>query len=378
MSPIHLTGGRIDACQPRKKTYIVRDKKVKGLCLAVNPGGSKSFFVQTTCKGRELRETICDAASTDIDEARDIANDKIAAFRRAAAARSALGPNTPLSVIAEIAFERRTRLWKPGTMAVNKCNLNLILPTFGDRPVGGITHRDVEEWHQGLQYKPGSANRAATLLSIIMVEAEELGCRPEDSNPAKGLRRYKCRERNRLPTVEEIGRLGKALREAEHNRPRQTAIIRLLILTGCRKSEILNLRWKDYRDGNLHLVDSKSGPKTVFLSTPARKVLENIKTRRGKWVFPMKSGLKPQYMPEEFWKRIKIQAGLDWMRIHDLRHTYASLAIRSGVSLRMVGKLLGHGKAQTTMRYAHLDDATMRDAASKATAGMTDNGRAAQ
>ena len=263
MSVKHLTGGRIEACLPRKKTYIVRDRKVRGLCLAVNPGGSKSFFVQSTCKGQELREMLGDAAAMDLGEARTIANDRIAAFRRAITARSALGQDTPLSVIAEIAFERRERLWKPGTMAINRENLKLILQAFAESPIGGITRLDVEEWHQNLHHIPAGANRAASVLSTIMVEAEDLGCRPEDTNPVKGLRRYKCRERKRVPTLEEIGRLGLALREAETQNPEKTAIIRLLILTGCRRSEILNLRWKDYRGGNLHLVDSKTGPKPV-------------------------------------------------------------------------------------------------------------------
>ena len=378
MSVIHLSSGRIDACLPRKKTYIVRDRKVKGLCLAVNPGGSKSFFVQSTCKGRDMREMIGNAAAMDLGEARVIANDKIASFRRSATARTALGPDTPLSVIAEILFERRARLWKPGTMRTSRCNLKHILPTFGERPVGEITRREIEDWFGNLSHIPSTANRSATMLFTIMVEAEELGCRPEDSNPVMGLRRYKMRECKRVPTIEEIGRLGKVLREAEKKHPRNTAFIRLLVLTGCRRSEILNLRWKDYRDGNLHLADSKSGPKTVFLSTPARNVLNCIKTRRSKWVFPSKGGYKPKNMPQEFWEGIRKQAGLDWLRLHDLRHTYASLAIRNGVNLRIVGKLLGHGQAQTTMRYAHLDDMTMRDAASKATAGMVDRRRAAQ
>ena len=378
MSVIHLSRGRIDACQPSKKTYIVRDRKVKGLCLAVNPGGSKSFFVQSTCKGRELRAMLGDATAMDLCEARATANEKIAAFRRAATARFAPGPDTPFSVVAEIYFERRARLWKPGTMTTNSFNLKLLLAAFGGRPVGGITRRDIEEWFQKLHNKPSTANRASVMMFAIMGEAEELGCRPKDSNPVQGLRRYKMQGRNRVPTIEEIGRLGQVLREAEKKHPLNSAFIRLLILTGCRRSEILTLRWKDYRDGNLHLEDSKSGPKTVFLSSPARKVLDGIKTRRSEWVFPSKNGLKPRHMPQEYWERLRKQAGLDWMRLHDLRHTYASLAIRSGVNLLMVGKLLGHGQAQTTMRYAHLDDTTMRDAASKATAGMVDRRRAAQ
>ena len=378
MAVCHLTNRRIDAYVPHSKTYIIRDRKVQGLCLAVNPGGSKSFLVQSTCKGRLLREVIGDAAALGLDKARAIATDRIAAFRREATARCRIGPDTAFAVVAGIAFERRERLWKPRTMTVNKEYLKLILPFFGEMAIGEIRHRHVAEWHGCLVRIPTSANRAAAVLSAVMAEAEAMGCRPEDTNPVRGLRRYKRRKSNRVPTAEEIGRLGRALAQEEKAFPRQVALIRLLALTGCRKSEMLELRWADYRDGNLHLVDSKSGPKTVFLSTPARKVLEGVKTRRWKWVFPSKRGDDPSSFPDPFWQRVRGNADLGWLRLHDLRHAYASFAIRNGVTLPMIGKLLGHGQAETTMRYAHLDDATMREAATKATAGMAVFGRAGQ
>ena len=141
-------------------------------------------------------------------------------------------------------------------------------------------------------------------------------------------------------------------------------MIRLLLLTGCRKSEILTLRWSDYREGNLFLRDSKTGPRTVWLSRPAREVLDGL-GRTGHWVFPPPRGNGPRSARwlQEFWNTVRTETGLHGVRLHDLRHSYASIALRQGETILTIAKLLGHRNPETTLRYTHSADKTVMDAA---------------
>ncbi len=129
--------------------------------------------------------------------------------------------------------------------------------------------------------------------------------------------------------------------------------------TGCRKSEINMLRWADYREGKLFLPDSKTGPRTVWLSQAARDVLDNL-PRKKRWVF---SSTRPEpHHLDVFWQQIRAEAGLNDVRLHDLRHSYASVALQNGETILAIGKLLGHAMASTTLRYTHLNDDAVREA----------------
>ena len=158
-------------------------------------------------------------------------------------------------------------------------------------------------------------------------------------------------------------RAGEMLAAHVHRHPPQVAVIRLLLLTGCRKGEILTLRWSDCRDGHLFLRDSKTGPRTVWLSEPARIVLDALE-RKSRWVFPASRGDRPRSAQwlDSFWCRVREEADLGDVRLHDLRHSYASLALRQGETVLAIGRLLGHRKAETTLKYIHLADAMVRDA----------------
>ncbi|MCY4232092.1 MAG: site-specific integrase, partial [Alphaproteobacteria bacterium] len=146
--------------------------------------------------------------------------------------------------------------------------------------------------------------------------------------------------------------------------PQQSAIIRLLLLTGCRKGEILTLQWSNYREGNLFLRDSKTGPRTVWLSEPARAVLDGLE-RKGRWIFPASKGDKPLTAGwlNSFWTKVRAEAGLEDVHLHDLRHTTASLALRRGETVLAIGRLLGHRRPETTLKYIHLADAMVHEAA---------------
>ena len=364
MPRIALTAARVAALKPRKTTCDIRDAKLRGFGVRVSPSGRKQFFVQCQHRGERVWKIVGDAANMGIDEARASAVETLAAIRRGEEA-----PHRPdetvFEAVARIVFERHERLWKPGTLAVNRCYLrNQLLPHFAGRQIAEIDRQEVRSWFASLRATPVAADRSMPVLSVIMREAETMGLRPEGSNPCRGIRRYRRKGRERFLSDGEIRRLFVRLTAHEARRPQQVAVIRLLLLTGCRKSEILTLRWSDYREGRLFLRDSKTGPRTVWLSEPARNILDSL-TRQSRWIFPGAHRDRPRCGSwlNLFWTRVRAQAGLDDLRLHDLRHTTASLALRQGQNILAIGKLLGHRRPETTLKYTHAADAMVRDAA---------------
>ena len=205
------------------------------------------------------------------------------------------------------------------------------------------------------------ANQVIVTLSRMINQAEVWGLAPEGGNPCRFVVKYRQRKRERFLTEEEFRRLGRVLGAAGGRGPGcrrlQRRAIRLLMLTGCRCNEILTLHWEDvHLDVNeLRLRDSKTGPRTVPLSPAAVKVLAGLPRSAGNpWVI---AGRRPGARLSNFnshWYRVRKRAGLEDVRLHDLRHSFASRALALGESLTMIGKLLGHTKIQTTARYAHL------------------------
>ena len=363
MSISTLTTELIRTAKPRRAQYFIWDRSLTGFGLRVMPAGRKSFHIQIMRKGNRHAEKIGEADAMPLKEARARAKHRIATLTDL----GRIGPMSPFEAVAELAFHRHERLWKPGTTKVNRDYLqSSILPFFTGRRIAAITRADVEEWFAGLADRPGAANRSAPLLSVIMREAEECGARPVDSNPVLGLRRYRRHKKERVLSRDEMARLGRGLDDLAETHPLQSALIRLIVLTGCRKGELQRLEWKDYRDGHLHLTDSKTGPKKVFLSDAARAVLDGLNTRRSKLVFPpaRKRGREGsgKMFVDHLWSDLRREIGLSDVRLHDLRHNFASVAIRQGERLNAIGTMLGHHQPETTLRYIHLDDLTMREA----------------
>ncbi len=268
-------------------------------------------------------------------------------------------PDILFEVFAAEVFRSRANRWKPGTLAVNRSYLRTrILPWFRGRPVAAITRGEIERWFASLHETPAAANRSLPILSGILREAEIFGHRPPDSNPCVGLRRYREQARERFLSLAEAHRLGATLDRRQKSAPIPTAAIRLLLLTGCRQGEVRALEWRDYREGKLFLRDSKSGPRTVWLSSHARKVLDRL-PRSSRWVLP---GPLRAAKLDRFWRSLRIEAGIPDVRLHDLRHSYASFALRGGESLPTIGRLLGHRNPETTLRYAHAADGMLREA----------------
>ena len=360
MSRLTLTDTRVRALRPRKSTYHVRDAKLRGFGVRVLPSGAKRFFLHAQHRGQRSWNLVGDASVMAVAEARSRATSMLATLRGDAPVAS-----PPFEAVAEAVFRRYARVWKPQTLNVNRSYYRCTLaPWFAGRTVADIDRQEVERWFASLRARPVSADRSMPVLSVILTEAERMGHRPEGSNPCRGIRRYRRRGRERYLSDAEIRRLARTLSAHEGERPLQVAAVRLLLLTGCRHGEVLTLRWSDYREGRLFLRDSKSGPRTVWLSDPARNVLDAI-GRRGVWVFPGRHGSRPASPRwlSYFWHRIRGEAALPGVRLHDLRHAHASFALRRGESVLAIARLLGHRSPATTLKYTHLADAMVREAA---------------
>ena len=363
MSARNLTQARIDALTPRKTVRNIRDSTLKGFGIRVLPSGTKRFFIHTQKDGRRIWKIVADANTVSLDDARRLARDLIGSIRTGGAAPS-LPEDTLFEVVVEEVFRNYGRNWKPGTMKVNRGYLrNQILPWFAGLQIADITRSDIRQWFASLHSTPVAADRSAPILSVILRQAEVYGYRREGSNPCLGMRRYRTKGRERFLSREELRRLSRTLDRHELSQRLHVAFIRLLLLTGCRKSEIATLEWSSYREGHLFLPDSKTGPRTVWLSSPARAVLERL-PRTGRWVFPTRRAHKPLCTGafDAFWWRIRAEAELRDVRLHDLRHTYASIAIMQGETVATTGRLLGHNSSVTTLKYAHLSDSSVRKA----------------
>ncbi len=218
---------------------------------------------------------------------------------------------------------------------------------------------------------PGHAPRPLGVLSRLLTMAEVWEMRPEGVNPCRFVRKYPEHKRERCLSADGYRRLGAALRDAEREgfaSPEAIAAIRSLMLTGCRSGELLSLQWDhvELARGELRLPDSKTGAKIVHLGEPAIAVLRGIRrTDNGSWVFPGQKPGAPFAFLHGPWHRILERADIKDLRIHDLRHSFASGGLLVGEGLPMIGKLLGHNKVQTTARYVPLANDPVKSAANR-------------
>ena len=259
------------------------------------------------------------------------------------------------------------RHWKPLTQSTNRRIIERELkPLFGAMTLDRIRRSDVMRWRDDLSDRPGVFNRALPVLAGMLAYAEQLGHRPTGSNPCRRTPRYRRVPKERFLSAAEYRRLGAVLASVAADEPAAVAVIRLLLLTGARVSEILTLRWDYLQPPRLHLPDSKTGPKFIYLGANAAAILEAIPRSDGNpWVFPARVGEGPLTTIYPQWAKIRRAAAIPDVRLHDLRHSFASVAINAGVSLTLIGRLLGHAQPETTARYAHLEDRSVGDAAKR-------------
>ena len=269
---------RVRAAKPRARKYELRDDAISGLTLRVFPSGARTFTLSRMVRGRRRYATVGNADTMTVSEARAEARKLLAAFLDTV--KNEGGPRTPchpMDAFAAEFLDRQAWLWKPRTLESNTYMVGkYILPAFGHMTVDAITVEQVRDWFASLAERPGSANRAMPVLSVMMRMAELWGYRPHNSNPCKNARRYRMQPKERFLTADEMARLNAVLTRDEFYCPQAVAVIRLLLLTGCRSGEIVSLEWDWIRGKRIHLPDSKSGPRTVWLSSAARAVIDAI------------------------------------------------------------------------------------------------------
>ena len=368
---ITMTGARAFAAAEGREA-VLWDSAAPGLGLRARANGRKTWIVHRCCNGSVVRRTLGALDALTVEDARHAA-------RALLADAEALG--TPAAVPTVRTFAPAfladcAERWKPATRQSHADGMNrYIVPAFGDRCVDAVTAKDVRNWFDDLSVtRAGSANRALAVLSSMMKHAEALGLRREDSNPCKGLR---CQRRSKTGfeahylTDDEFAALGRALDGAEAEWPVAVAALRFLLYTGARKSEALRLRWEHVHGDRAVLPDSKTGPRAIWLASPARAVLAS--QSRGTdcpWVFASPCG-GPVSL-DKAWNAIRKAAGLPTLRIHDLRHSHAAVAVGGGEGLRVVAGLLGHADIKTTFGYAHLAEDSVFDAANRVSRGLAD------
>ena len=343
--------------KPGSRGLTVIDKDLPQFSFKLAKNGTKTFFVRVLRPVGAPMTVLGTADEITAAEAREKALAAIAAAK----AERETGP-----LFADFADEfmrRQARRWKPSTRENNRLmTRNYLLPFFGAMRVAEIARADVRRWFDAMSGTPGNANRTLPVLSVMMRQAELWDLRPQGSNPCRDMRRYRTAPRERFLSLDELKRLGFVLDHADDRQA--AAAIRLLLFTGARSSEITGLRWDWIRGARAVLPDSKTGPKAIQLPPPARAVLNGL-PRQGRFVFPNRKGDGPMADLGLRWHKLRDLAGLDGVRIHDCRHTFASHAVMSGLDLYTVGRLLGHADTASTERYAHLADEHIRKAAGR-------------
>ena len=380
-STLRLTKRIVDRLKVDDKDAIFWDSDLAGFGVRVHATGRKLYIVQSRGPAGLKRVTLGPVGHTTIEERR---REAAAVIDRIKRGDDPMPPEpAPEPTVADLAARSVSVRFgvkcKPATAKAYKMALDRhALPVLGAMPLAEVGPKEVAALHHRMRDMPSMANRAVWVLSRLFVLAETWEMVPPGGNPCRHVRYYREKSRERFLTPEEFRRLGAALRRFEARGPTQAsavAALRLLMLTGCRTGEILTLRWDDVdrTAGVLRLRDGKTGPRMVPLTGPVLAVLDGIERMEGvSWVIRSKSDTRLTGLFSH-WQQIRMDVGLDDVRVHDLRHSYASRALALGESLTIIGRLLGHAKVETTAKYAHL----VRDA-EKAAAARTGDSIGAQ
>ena len=384
---------------PAAKTYAVYDDALKGFGCRVMPSGAKSWIVEYRPGGGgrnvpKSRLSLGGVGTLTLDEARRAARDLLATVRLGGDPAGERSKQRQVPTFAEFADrylkeEAETKL-KPRTVANYRTYLrNHAVPRLGTIKLNKISTNDISKLHREVgRDRAVTANRVIEAIGSLYRYASACGLVQKGTNPSAGIQAYRESGRERYLTTDELTRFGEALREAEttgiewqidravpsaKHIPKKvqrtilsqpaTGALRLLLFTGCRLREILHLRWADidFERGVLLLPDSKTGRRYVILNAPALAVLTGL-PRIGEYVIAGENPNKPRADLKGPWRAISRRAGLVGVRLHDLRHTHASIGAGAGLGLPVIGKLLGHATPTTTSRYAHLDNDPLRRA----------------
>ena len=369
-----ITKRTVDCLKPRAADYFVWDNELPGFGVRVMRSGKSSYVVQYRAGGRTRRNAFSAIGAMTPDEARKHARELLVAVDKGGDPVAELQAQRRMPNVAALCDQFLTdhvaHRCKPITeREYRRCVELFVKPHLGTFKVGDVKRQDIAKLHHALSRTRYQANRTLAVLSKLFNLAEVWGLRPDGSNPCRHVKKYPERKRERYLTPEEMLALGTVLADAERDGSEPApviAAIRLLMLTGARLNEILTLKWEYVRNGYIALPDSKTGPKRIELGVASTQLLARIKRVRGNpYVITGKVDGQHWNDLERPWRRIRAKAQLTDLRIHDLRHSYASLAASDGESLSIIGKLLGHSQVQTTARYAHLAPASVRATAER-------------
>ncbi len=353
-----------------QKVLIFWDTELKGFSVVVRPSGRQTYCVQYRNKQRILKRLKMGVhGQISAEQARALAKQSLGSVSHGEDPLEQKKTLKHLPSVKELAqdyLERHASRKRPKSFIEDQKLLKILLPHLGEKKVPYILRRDIETLHLKFEKTPYQANRILALLSKMFSLAVAWGWRPD--NPVKGIERYQEEKKDRWLDEKELISLWQVLDQYPTNL--SSFVFKLLLLTGARKGELLQATWHqfDLEQGvwtkPSHLTKQKK-KEHLPLSDKALEVLQELKILNitdSTYLFPGRVKGQPIQEVKTFWKTVLKKAGLENIRIHDLRHTHASHLVSSGMSLSIVGKLLGHTQASTTQRYAHLADASLRQA----------------
>lgn len=395
-----LTDRTVKAAKPAASRYVLWDSAKPGFGLRIDPSGHKAFIVRYRPNGggrnapkRYLTIAAKPGEVLTADEARKVANRILADVAHGndpAQDRHGKRREMTIAALCDLYLEEGTETKKASTIATDEGRIaRHIKPLLGARLISEVTTADVERFMRDVAKGKtaadvktkargraivaggkGTASRTVGLLGGIFTFA--VARKLLSINPVRGVKRYADKKGERFLSPKELTALGEALRafEAEKANAAAIAVIRLLTFTGARKSEITGLRWSevDLERSCLRLADSKTGAKVIPLAPPALAILSDLDNSRdgeSPFVFPAETGDGHFQGTEKVWRKVRVKAGLADVRLHDLRHSFASVGLLAGDSLPLIGKLLGHADVKTTARYAHLAEDPVKEAAKR-------------
>ena len=371
---VKLTMRSVDALSTSRRDALFWDRDLPGFGVRVYRTGRKVYIVQARGPAGSKRAVIGAHGEIRADAARGRAAVMLDRIKRGEEpVPRAPAPEPTVADLAERYMEAHVEVnCRPKTVETFGRIVRLhIVPELGHLALSAVDRSHVAALHYKMRDKPYQANQTVSVLAKMFSLAEAWGMTPPRRNPCRSVRHYKEHRRERFLTPEEYRRLGRVLAEAAADGsvfPTAVPALRLLLLTGCRKSEIVTLRWDDIdrTAGELRLRDTKTGARRVPLTPAVDRVLAGIPRIEGNpWVITGQNPGDHLKNLDAIWLRLRKRAGLDGVRIHDARHSYASRALALGEGLPTIGALLGHRKVTTTARYAHLARDTEKAAAAK-------------
>lgn len=358
------------------KTLFLWDKSLPGFGAKALPSGKIAYIAQYRLGGRgkpTRRLALGNHGELTPAEARDKAKKALARAHDGNDPAIERQQNREAKTFRQIAERYLTDYAeakkKPRSVEEDKRNLKKhIYPVLGSTKITDIGSDEIEKLHAGMKTMKTTANRCLSLVSHIITKAMKWKERPQAENPCRFVERYRETQRKRYLSSDELVRMGDALMASEEKEhPSGIGMLRLLVLSGARLDEIRTLKWEYIKGPRLELPDSKTDTKTIPLGAPALALLDTLTKEEGNpYVFPGRKEGEHFIGVQKVWQRVRRRAKLTDVRIHDLRHSFASVSIAIDPSLPLLGKILGHKSVLTTQRYAHLADDPARAAANRA------------